>query len=106
MQREGVKALPPYIYHRTCQFDLVVSELPNKVAQLRQAKYYNISKTNINKPKQVCLVFNEWVVIPKIIIRNLLNLKKDQQVIAGHLAARFTTTYLAYQLSDVIFRYK
>ena len=95
MQREGVKALPPYIYHRTCQFDLVVSELPNKVAQLRQAKYYNISKTN-----------NEWVVIPKIIIRNLLNLKKDQQVIAGHLAARFTTTYLAYQLSDVIFRYK
>jgi hypothetical protein len=55
---------------------LVVSELPNKVAQLRQAKYYNISKTN-----------NEWVVIPKIIIRILLNLKKDQQVIAGHLAA-------------------
>jgi hypothetical protein len=74
---------------------LVVSELPNKVAQLRQAKYYNISKTN-----------NEWVVIPKIIIRILLNLKKDQQVIAGHLAARLATTYLAYQLSDVIFRYK
>lgn len=85
MQREGVKALPPYIYHRTCQFDLVVSELPNKVAQLRQAKYYNISKTN-----------NEWVVIPKIIIRNLLNLKKDQQVIAGHLCAWLTKSLMLY----------